>query len=146
MKTKIAITFAFLFGISAAVKSQSTQDFTEASTKDSNNPTYRFVGNIRYLMLNPAGVTHLYEIEVSPSKNQPAVKQYYFSRGMSDVKKLTIINVKNAFPDDLNFHKALDAEFRSDEELTREESLSRLAALFEIQEESSFLASGSIGQ
>jgi hypothetical protein len=145
MKTKIAITFAFLFSISAIVKSQSTQTFAAATTKDSDNPTYRFVGNTRYRMLNPAGETHLYQLD-APSKNQPAVKQYYFSRGMGEVQKLTRINIKKTFAGDLDFHQALDAEFTSDEELTREESLTRLAALFEIRDESSFLASGNIGQ
>jgi hypothetical protein len=146
MTTKIAITFAFLFSISAIVKSQSTETFASASTKDSNNPTYRVVGNTRYLMLNPVGETHFYQLESSPSKNQPGVKQYYFSRGMGDVQKLTLINIKNAFAGDLDFHEAIDAEFTSDEELTREESLTRLAALFEIREESSFLPSENIGQ
>jgi hypothetical protein len=146
MKIKIAITFAFLFSISAMVKSQSTQTFAAATTKDSNNPTYRVVGNTRYLMLNPAEETHLYQLEFSPSKNQRAVKQYYFSRGMGDVQKLTLINIKNAFAGDLNFHQALDAEFTSDEELTREGSLTRLAALFEMREEISFQPSGNVGQ
>jgi hypothetical protein len=146
MKTKIAITFAFLFSISAIVKSQSTQIFAAATTKDSNNPTYRVVGSTRYIMLNPAGQTHLYQLESSPSKNRPAARQYYFSRGMGDVQTLTLINIKNAFAGDLNFHEALDAEFTSDEELNREESLTRLAALFEIREESSFLPSENIGQ
>jgi hypothetical protein len=146
MKTKIAITFAFLFSISALVKSQSAQTFAATTTKDSNNPTYRVVGNKRYLMLNPAGETHLYQLEFSSSKNIPAVKEYFFSRGMGDVQKLTLINIKNAFAGDLNFHQALDAEFTSDEELTQEGSLTRLAALFEIREESSFLESGNVGQ
>jgi hypothetical protein len=146
MKTKIAITFAFLFSISAIVKSQSTQTFTAATTKDSNNPTWRFVGNTRYLMLNPAGETHLYQLDSSPSKKAPAVKQYYFSRGMGDIQKLTLANIKNAFAGDLNFHEALDAEFTSDEELTLEESLSRMAALFEMRDEGSLQASENVGQ
>jgi len=192
MKIKIAITFAFLFGISAMVKSQSTSGLYETSQafidqkmmyasegttitmnessnsdyitvvdnnqthhvktknvfgyKDSNNLTYRFVGNTRYLMLNPSGETHLYQLESLPSENQPAVMQYYFSRGTGEVQKLTLANIKNAFADDLNFHEALDAEFKSDEELTSPESLPRLAALFEILEENSFLISENVGQ
>lgn len=146
MKTKIAITFAFLFCISAMVKSQSAQTFVAANTKNSDNPTYRVVGNTRYLMLNPGEQTHLYLLESSPSKNQPTVKQYFFSRGMGDIQKLTLINIKNAFAGDFNFHEALDAEFTSDEELTAEGSLTRLAALFEILEEGSFQASENVGQ
>lgn len=146
MKTKIAITFAFLFSISAIVKLQSNQTFAATTKECDKNPTYRVVGKTRYLMLNPAGETHLYQLDSSPSAKAPAAKQYYFSRGMGDIQKLTLANIKNAFPGDLNFQEALDAEFTSDEELTHEESLSRLAALFEMQEEGSFLASGDMGQ
>ena len=174
MKIKIAITFAFLFGISAMVKSQSTNGLFETSqafvdqkmmyasestvitmnessnsaynTKDSTNPTYRLVGNTRYLILNPSGETHLYQLESLPSEKQPAVMQYYFSRGTGEVQKLTLLNLKNAFAGDLNFPEALDAEFRSDEELASYESLPRLAALFEIFEENSFPKSGDVGQ
>ena len=167
MKRKIAITFAFLFGISAMVKSQSISGLYETSqasidqkmmyasegpttmnessnfsyiTKDSNNPSYRLVGNTRYLILNPSGQTHLYQLEALPS-DQPAT-QYYFSRGTGEVQKLTLINIKNAFAGDLDFHESLDAEFKSDEELASYESLPRLAALLEIFEENSLLVTG----
>ncbi|HEY8935881.1 MAG TPA: hypothetical protein VIM65_11700 [Cyclobacteriaceae bacterium] len=158
MKTKTAITFAFLFSISAMVKSQSTSGLKETSpafvnpnmmyasagtiinessnSKDSTNPTYRKVGNTRYLVLNPAGETHLYQLG----------SLYYFSRGMGKVQKLTLKNLKHAFAGDLQFHEALDAEFKSDKELTNRESLPRLAALFEIQEESSLPVARTIGQ
>ncbi|HTJ49956.1 MAG TPA: hypothetical protein VL443_10910 [Cyclobacteriaceae bacterium] len=169
MKRKIAITFAFLFGISAMVKSQSISGLYETSqasidqkmmyasedlttmnessnssyiTKDSNNPSYRLVGNTRYLILNPSGQTHLYQLEALPSENQPATTQYYFSRGTGEVQKLTLINIKNAFAGDLDFHESLDAEFKSDEELASYESLPRLAALLEIFEENSLLVTG----
>jgi hypothetical protein len=146
MKTKIAVTFAFLFSINAIVNSQSAQAFAAATTKDSDNPTYRVVGKTRYIMLNPAGETHLYQLDPSPSKNKSVVKQYYFSKGMGDIQKLTLANIKNAFAGDLNFQEALDAEFTSDEELIHEESLTRLAALFEMRDEGAFLESENIGQ
>ncbi len=157
MNIKTAVTFAFLFGISAMVKSQSTSGLFETSqpsvdqkmmyaSEDSNIPTYRFVGNTRYLILNQTGETHLYQLESLSSEKQPAVAQYFFSRGTGKVQKLTIKNVKSAFAGDLQFHEALDAEFKSDKELTSNESLPRLAALFEIQEESSLLVSGDAAQ
>ncbi len=45
-------------------------------------------------------------------------KNYYFSSSASsEVKELTLTNLKKAFPDNHKFHDALDAEFKSDSEL-----------------------------
>lgn len=176
MKTKLTITFALLFGISAMVQAQTascglyktSQDFInqkmEARTSitmsessntdyitvvqnnqsdnlkkkdvfgytDSNNRTYRFVGNTRYLILNPSEETLLYQLE-SPSA-QGVEMQYYFSRGAGEVQQLTLANVKNAFPGNLEFHEALDAEFRSDAELANYQSLPTLAAILPVSQ------------
>jgi hypothetical protein len=181
MKTRIVMTFAFVFGIFAMVKAQSassgvyetSQDFINqkmvyASTStaitvnessnadhitvvynkqshnlkkndvfgytDSNNQTYRFVGNSRYLILNPSEETLLYQHETKSANG--VVMHYYFSRGAGDVQELTLVNVKNAFPNDLAFHEGLDAEFRSDAELASYELLPVLAAILPVSEES----------
>lgn len=183
MKTKFVMTFAFLFGICAMVKSQSagsglfetSQDFidqkmiysgesttieiNEFSDKDyitvvqnnhshylkkkdvfgytdRNNITYRFVGNSLYLILNPSEETLLYQHESLSAKNQGKVMHYYFSSGaLGEVQELTLKNVKNTFPNDLAFHEALDAEFRSDEELASYELLPVLAAILPVSKE-----------
>ena len=191
MKTRIVMTFAFVFGIFAMAKAQSasigvyetSQDFlnqkmvyASATTAikvnessnvdyvtvvynkqshnlkkkdvfgytDSNNQTYRFVGNTRYLVLNPSEETLLYQHE-SKSTNG-VVMHYYFSRGAGEVQELTLANVKNAFPNDLAFHEGLDAEFRSDAELASYELLPVLAAILPVSEEGQAWVSKTSGE
>jgi hypothetical protein len=86
--------------------------------RDCNDLIYRLAIDRHYKVLNPKETILLYVIEVAASKNQMGTKNYYFSSSASsEVKELTLTNLKKAFPDNHKFHDALDAEFKSDSEL-----------------------------
>jgi len=91
--------------------------------KDCNDLTYRFVGDSHYVILNPTEEILLYKHIIEASKNQKAAIHYYFSlSGNGEVQTLTLTNLKKAFPDNHKFHDALDAEFKSDDELVTYDS------------------------
>lgn len=95
--------------------------------KDCNNMNYRFTGDSHYLILNPTEQILLYKHELLASKNQQAVIHYYFSKGANaEVQDLTLTNLKNAFPDRHQLHDALDAEFKSDDELNAYDSFHKM--------------------
>ncbi len=86
--------------------------------KDCDNLTYRFAGNSHYVILNPTEKILLYKHTVDASKNQKAEVHYYFSvSGAGEMQTLTLMNLKKAFPDNHKLHDALDAEFKSDDQL-----------------------------
>lgn len=81
---------------------------------------YRFVGNLSYKVLNPQEPLLLYfyqHLAHAPKYVEQHPPQYFFSVGPGTVQKLTIANVKAAFPDDHSFHDAVDAQFKSDKDL-----------------------------
>lgn len=91
---------------------------------------YRLAIDRHYKVLNPKETILLYAIEVAASKNQMGAKNYYFSSSASgEVKELTLTNLKNAFADNHKFHDALDAEFKSDSELTLYDSFHKVYRL-----------------
>jgi hypothetical protein len=95
--------------------------------KDCNDMTYRFVGSSHYVILNPAEKILLYKHTIEASKNQKAAIHYYFSfSGSGEVQNLTLTNLKKAFPDNHKFHDALDAEFKSDDELATYDSFHKV--------------------
>ncbi|PZR37082.1 MAG: hypothetical protein DI538_12995 [Azospira oryzae] len=86
--------------------------------KDCNNTAYRFVGDSHYVILNPTEKILLYKHELPASKNQKIATHYFFTDGVGDeIKELTRMNLKKEFPESHKFHDALDAEFKSDDEL-----------------------------
>jgi hypothetical protein len=105
-----------------------------SENKENNLLAYRFVGDTRYLILNPTEETLLYQLESQSAQGVTAMR-YYFSKGArGEVKEITLKNVKSAFPNDQAFHEALDAEFTSDAEISSYELLPRLAAMFPVSE------------
>lgn len=73
-----------------------------------------------YTLLNPGGNIPMYRVRVnSVGKGDVVRMKYYFSKdAASDIADLTTDNLKTAFPDNLKFDDALDAEFRSDRDLS----------------------------
>ncbi len=177
MKTKALMTIAFLFGIGALAKSQSTGsgvyktygDFISQTMlyaidckteqhkiklndffgkdyitvvhdnqphnlkkneifgyKDCDNMSYRFVGERHYEILNPTESILLYKHTTNGSKNTQAAIHHYFSSGTGEVQQLTLANLKKAFPDNHKFHDALDAQFKTDDELAGYDSFHKM--------------------
>ena len=85
-----------------------------------DNSVYRFVGNSTYKILNPQEPLLLYFYQHgahAPKYAEQHPPQYFFSVGPGVVQKLTIANVKAAYPDNHAFHDAVDAQFKSDKDL-----------------------------
>ena len=95
--------------------------------KDCDNLVYRFAGNTHYVILNPTENILLYKHTIDASKNQKAEVHYYFSvSGAGEVQTLTLMNLKKAFPDNHKLHDALDAEFKSDDQLAQYDSFHKM--------------------
>ena len=78
---------------------------------------YRYVDNHRYLIVGE-GPLYIYTTDTLVRKGA-VEKNYFFSVGPNgDIKPLTILNVKKAFPDNHKFHDLLDMSFKSDWGLT----------------------------
>lgn len=81
---------------------------------------YRFVGNLSYKILNPQEPLLLYfyqHLAHAPKFVEQHPPQYFFSVGPGMVQKLTIANVKAAYPENHAFHDAVYAQFKSDKDL-----------------------------
>lgn len=82
---------------------------------------FRFVDNKEYKILNPGEPLLIYvyrHSSHSPKENSKYLPMYYFSTdAYSAPKSLTKANLKAAFPDNHKFHDAMDAQFKSDQEL-----------------------------
>lgn len=94
--------------------------------RDCDGNDYRFVNNSEYKILENKSIT-LYEISVlkpNPGgKGSQSVFEYYFTINPdSELKQLTIFNLKKAFPDNHNFHDQLDAAFKYDGDLMEYDS------------------------
>jgi hypothetical protein len=84
--------------------------------QDCDGAAYRFVGDSHYTILNPTEKILLYKHTMANHKTQTV--HYYFSfAGRAEVEKLTLNNLKKAFPENHKFHNALDAAFKTDDEL-----------------------------
>lgn len=95
--------------------------------KDCNGLTYRFIDNIQFEILNPTEEILIFKHVKAASKNQQAEIHYYFGLvGSDQVAKLTLDNLKLAFADSHKLHDALDAEFKSDYELTLYDSFHKM--------------------
>lgn len=93
---------------------------------------YRFVEKLRYKMLNPQEPLLLYfyqHLAQAPKFVEQHPPQYFFSVGPGRVQKLTIANVKTAFPDNHSFHDAVDAQFKHDKDLYAYDEFHRMYKL-----------------
>jgi len=76
----------------------------------------RLVSGKYYALLNPCESILLYKRVVNPSKWTSI--EYYFSKRLdTEIMPLTKENLKNAFPDNTEFHDKLDALFRNNSQL-----------------------------
>ena len=93
------------------------------------NKSYRFYKGEAYELLDTAGfyIYYLYRPEVvNKGKGLVKTDEYFFSiHSDSGLKPLTIVELKNAFPTNQNFHYALDSYFRSDKELIAYDSFKK---------------------
>jgi hypothetical protein len=87
----------------------------------SNNLQYRNSEKGKYQILDTAYFYLYYRYEqVEKVRGKSLIKtdEYFFSRNAeSPIQLLTAENLKRAFPDNLPFHYAIDAEFKRDQDL-----------------------------
>jgi len=89
-----------------------------APTTSADARNYRVSGNVRYEILEARAI-YIYSTDVLVRKGT-SEKAFFFSVGPSgDILPLTILNLKNAFPDNHTFHDNLDMAFKHDSDLTR---------------------------
>jgi hypothetical protein len=97
--------------------------------RNCQNKTYRFYNGEAYLLIDTAGFYMYYQYRVEENINGKGLikkDEYFFSKNADgNLQLLTIDNLKNAFPDNHNFHYALDANFRSDKDLTAYDSFQK---------------------
>jgi hypothetical protein len=89
--------------------------------QNSLNNNYRIYEKESYLILDTAAF-YLYYRYVSEEKVKGKglvkVGEYFFSKDLlSPIQLLTADNLKKAFPDNLPFHYAIDAEFKANNDL-----------------------------
>jgi len=72
-----------------------------------------------YTLLNPGETILLYLVVCTPvSKGHVLTRKYYFSKdAASEIEDLTLDNLKAAFRDNLAFDKAVETQFRTDNDL-----------------------------
>ena len=88
--------------------------------RNCNNEIFRFKGKRELLLLNPGGQILVYKLTNNnpPAGSRTNVTNYYFSLGVnSPVEKLTIKNLKTAFPANLSFHHLIDENFKYNTDL-----------------------------
>ncbi|HTB24703.1 MAG TPA: hypothetical protein VK711_05005 [Puia sp.] len=124
MKKKIlpGFMFAGILLIAFAFNSNKLQSNNkEDSYRIHNNKIYRVFGKGEYQILDTAEFYLYYAYEqVEKVKGKALVKtdEYFFSKNAeSPIILLTAENLKKAFPDNLPFHYAIDAQFKSDQDL-----------------------------
>jgi hypothetical protein len=81
----------------------------------------RIYDNSEYPLINPNEKILIYKVvsRGTGRGNPSATTRYYFSKdAKSRIEKLTIDNIKAAFPDNHKFHDLIDMEFHSDNELS----------------------------
>jgi|SRR5579883_1793961 len=89
-----------------------------------DEPSVRIIGNDRY-QIAEAGSIYIYTLDTWVRKGA-LEKAYFFSVGRNgDVQPLTILNLKNAFPDNHAFHDLLDMSFKHDSDLTKYDDFHR---------------------
>jgi hypothetical protein len=98
-----------------------TFGFIPDSNLNQDSKIYRHFGKGEYQILDTAEFYLYYSYEqVEKVKGKSLVKtdEYFFSKtAESPIILLTAENLKKAFPDNLPFHYAIDAEFKRDQDL-----------------------------
>lgn len=87
--------------------------------RNCKNEVFRFKGKVELFLLSAEEQIFIYKHIVSkPPTGRTNVTNYYFSVGLnSPVQKLTIKNLKNAFPANLIFNNFIDADFKYNTDL-----------------------------
>jgi hypothetical protein len=107
--------------------------------RNCNNDFFRFKGKIELFLLNAGEQILIYKHIVSkPPTGRTNVTNYYFSVGLnSPVQKLTIKNLKNAFPANLIFNNFIDANFKYNTDLTAFDEANKIYKINLLLKESS---------
>lgn len=89
-----------------------------------------------YPMVNPGEGILAYKVFIaSMGKSQPAQTKWYFSKdAASPIQPLTINNLVQAFPDNHAFHDAIIAEFNTDEELPKYDTVHKMMRINRLYE------------
>jgi len=105
--------------------------------RDKKQQDFRFVGNDAYKIIDTKGFPiYSRDVEVTKGKGRVKETRFYFSAGPgSEVKELTVGNLKQAFPGNGKFHQLLDLQFRSNDELARYDEFSKMFKLKTIYNE-----------
>ncbi|HMV07474.1 MAG TPA: hypothetical protein PKL56_11785 [Cyclobacteriaceae bacterium] len=86
--------------------------------KDCNGVTYRIVDGKNHSILNPYNNLQLYKHEIRGHKS--TTLHYYFSKTIDSAPiLLTIDNLRHAFPDNVEFLKSIDENFKRDGQLIK---------------------------
>ena len=95
--------------------------------KTCDGQVVRFLGKKELVLLNPLESILIYRNEVThPAKGKTNVTNYYFSKdAISKVEKLTIKNVKKAFPGNQLFHQKIDSLFKYNTELAQYDDINK---------------------
>jgi hypothetical protein len=92
--------------------------FLVAAPLSADVRNYRMVGNDQYQIVE-AKALYIYTLDVIVRKGATE-KTYFFSLGPAgDIRPLTMLDLKKAFPDNHRFHDLLDMSFKHDSDLTR---------------------------
>jgi hypothetical protein len=93
--------------------------------RDYEGRSFRFAGNDMY-EIRDAGKMFIYASERLVRKGA-VERAYFFSIGATgEVLPLTLLNVKEAFPRNHEFHDSLDAAFKTDSELIRYDTFHKM--------------------
>ena len=96
-----------------------------APTVSADGRSFRTIGNQRYEILEARDLV-IYSTDVIVRKGT-LEKEYFFSVGLNgEVLPLTILNLKNAFPDNHAFHDSLDMMFKNDSQLTKYDNFHKM--------------------
>lgn len=91
-----------------------------------------------YSMVNPKEAILVYKVTTTQiTKGHPILISWYFSKDAnSPVQQLTIQNLLRAFPDNDVFHDAIMAEFKTDDELNRYDTMHKMMRINRLFENS----------
>jgi len=107
--------------------------------RNCNNEIFRFKAKIELFLLNAGEQILIYKHIVSkPPTGRTNVTNYYFSVGISSpLQKLTIKNLKGAFPANLTFHNRIDENFKYNTDLAAFDEANKIYKINLLLKESS---------
>ena len=91
-----------------------------------------------YPMVNPNEPILVYKVTTTQAtKGHPILISWYFSKDAnSPIQQLTIQNLLSAFPDNHAFHDAIMADFKTDDELNRYDTMHKMMRINRLFENS----------